>query len=87
VIRTSAQISLYPLGTEDLSPAIDEALAIFHKHGVEIRPGPMSTMVVGDATAVFSSLEDAYRRLAAKNRLVLVATVSNTCPPSSDPGG
>ena len=82
MIRTSAQISVYPLGRENLSSAINEALEIFRKHGVEVRPGPMSTVVVGDSKSVFSSLEEAYRQLAAKNRLVLVATVSNACIPS-----
>ena len=82
MIATSAQISVYPLGREDLSPTINEALEIFRKHGVEVRPGPMSTVVVGDSRAVLSSLEEAYRRLAAKNRLVVVATISNACIPS-----
>jgi uncharacterized protein YqgV (UPF0045/DUF77 family) len=87
MIRTSAQISVYPLGGKDLSPAINEALDVFRRHGMEVRPGPMSTVIEGDSGAVFSSLEDAYRLLATKNRLVVVATFSNACPPFSSPGG
>jgi uncharacterized protein YqgV (UPF0045/DUF77 family) len=77
---TSAQISLYPLGPKDLSSAIDQALEIFRKHDLAVKPGSMSTLVLGDDTAVFASLQEAYTRLAGQGRLVLVATVSNACP-------
>jgi uncharacterized protein YqgV (UPF0045/DUF77 family) len=77
---TSAQVSLYPLGREDLSTAIDQALKIFRKHDLAVRPGPMSTLILGDHASVFGSLQEAYGHLAEQGPLVLVATFSNSCP-------
>jgi uncharacterized protein YqgV (UPF0045/DUF77 family) len=77
---TSAQVSLYPLGREDLSSAIDQALEIFHQYNLVLRPGVMSTLIVGDDATVFAALQAAYGRSAGQGRLVLVATLSNACP-------
>jgi uncharacterized protein YqgV (UPF0045/DUF77 family) len=82
VITTSAQVSIYPLGQDDLSPAINEALDIFRKHRLEVQPGTMGTIIAGGASVVFASLEEVYRRLANDRRLVMVATLSNACPRS-----
>jgi uncharacterized protein YqgV (UPF0045/DUF77 family) len=77
---TSAQISLYPLGRESLSSAIDQALEIFHQYDLAVHPGEMSTLVVGDEATVFAALQAAYRRVAGQGRLVLVVTLSSACP-------
>lgn len=42
---TSAQVSLYLLWQERLSPTIEEALHIFRGHDLEVHPGPMSTLI------------------------------------------
>jgi uncharacterized protein YqgV (UPF0045/DUF77 family) len=76
----SAQVSLYPLGQEVLSPAIDEALTIFKEHGLAVNPGPMSTLVIGDDESVFAALHAALRRASEEGRVVMVATFSNACP-------
>lgn len=76
----SAQVSLYPLGQKDLSPAIDEALNIFRQYGLDVTPGAMSTLVVGDDAAVFSALQEAFQRAAKEDRAVMVVTFSNACP-------
>jgi uncharacterized protein YqgV (UPF0045/DUF77 family) len=81
----SAQVSLYPLGQEDLSPAIDEALNIFRHHGLDVRPGSMSTLISGDDAAVFSALQAAFQCAAKKSQVVMAVTLSNACPlPKSD---
>jgi uncharacterized protein YqgV (UPF0045/DUF77 family) len=80
VIGISAQVSLYPLGEEDLSPAIDKALHIFHEHGLDVEPGPMSTLVMGDDETVFAALQAAFRCVAERGRMVMVVTYSNACP-------
>ena len=77
---TSAQVSLYPLAREDLSPAIGQVLEIFRKHDLAVKPGPMSTLVHGDDSAVFGSLQEAWGRLAGQGPLVMIATISNACP-------
>lgn len=80
MIGISAQVSLYPLGSEDLSPAIGEALLIFQQHGLEVAPGSMSTLISGNEAVVFSALQEAFRRAAQQGRVVMVTTFSNACP-------
>jgi tRNA-Thr(GGU) m(6)t(6)A37 methyltransferase TsaA len=80
VIGTAAQVSLYPLGQESLAPAIDEALRIFRKHGLEVEPGAMSSLITGDDDAIFAALQEAFAHVAGQGRVVMVATFSNACP-------
>ena len=85
MIGISAQVSLYPLGQEDLSPAIDEALRIFREHGLDVDPGSMSTLVSGGDETVFAALQAAFQRAAGQGRVVMVVAFSNACPlPESD---
>jgi uncharacterized protein YqgV (UPF0045/DUF77 family) len=83
----SAQVSLYPLRQDDLSPAIDETLNIFRHHDLDVAPGSMSTLVSGDDAAVFSALQEAFRRAVKGGRVAMVTTFSNACPaPASEAG-
>jgi tRNA-Thr(GGU) m(6)t(6)A37 methyltransferase TsaA len=86
MIGIAAQVSLYPLGQEALSPAIDEALRIFREHGLEVEPGAMSTMISGDDDTIFAALQEAFRRVAEQHRVVMVVTFSNACPVPSQAG-
>lgn len=76
----SAQISLYPLRQPHLRPAVGAVAAELEAHGLCAEPGPMSTLVNGEADAVFAALRDAFARVAEKGDVVLVVTVSNACP-------
>jgi len=80
VVGIAAQVSLYPLRQEALSPAIDEALQIFRDHGLDVESGAMSTMIIGDDTAVFAALQEAFRRVAGQGHVVMLVTFSNACP-------
>jgi uncharacterized protein YqgV (UPF0045/DUF77 family) len=80
MIGILAQVSLYPLGKEKLSPAIDEALRVFDQHGLEVIPGFMSTLISGDDETIFSALKTALRRVSEQGRVVMVVTFSNACP-------
>ena len=83
----AAQVSLYPLGQEALSPAIDDALRIFREHGLEMIPGPMSTQISGDVVTVFDAIQTAFQSVAGQGRVVMVVTFSNACPlPESEIG-
>ena len=75
----SAQVSLYPLRHEELSPVIDEALEEFRRQGLEVQPGTMSTMVLGSEELVFSALRDAFTNASRRGDVVMVVTVSNAC--------
>jgi len=47
----SAQVSVYPLRQEHLSPAVEAVRAELEAHGLRAEVGAMSTQVVGDAEA------------------------------------
>lgn len=64
MIGISAQVSLYPLGQEHLSPAINQALRIFREHDLEVKPGSMSTLLSGDDETVFAALKAALQSVA-----------------------
>jgi len=76
----TAQVSLYPLRQPELTPAIDEVLEIFRQQGLEVTPGPMSSLVVGDSANVFRALQRAFQNAAREGEVVMVTTFSNTCP-------
>lgn len=79
-MRVSAQISLYPLRQQSLSPVLDEALQEFRRPDLDVQPGPMSTMVSGDEADVFAAIRQAFLRSAARGDVVMVVTVSQACP-------
>jgi uncharacterized protein YqgV (UPF0045/DUF77 family) len=79
-MQVSAQVSLYPLGQSSLGPAIEAALQAFGARGLDYRVGSMSTLVAGEAEAVFEALRDAFQTAAAHGGTVMVLTVSNACP-------
>lgn len=79
----SVQLSLYPLRQPHLGPAISKALDVFRARGLEVTAGSMSTVVVGDSDALFDALKASFQSAAALGDVVMVASVSNCCPPSS----
>jgi uncharacterized protein YqgV (UPF0045/DUF77 family) len=76
----SAQVSLYPLRQPDLSSAIDDALKIFHTHGLRVVPGSMSTVITGGIDEVFGGLREALQRATDEGEVVMAVTFSNACP-------
>lgn len=80
MIPISAQISLYPLGQEDIATPIQEVIAVFAEHGLSHRVGSMSTLVWGDDEALFAALREAFARATGHGGAVMVITVSNACP-------
>jgi uncharacterized protein YqgV (UPF0045/DUF77 family) len=75
----SAQVSLYPLGQADLLPAIEALWKALGAHGLALQPGPMSTLVEGEAHTVFKALADAFEAAAHYGATVMAVTVSNAC--------
>jgi uncharacterized protein YqgV (UPF0045/DUF77 family) len=76
----SAQVSVYPLRQERLDPAIEVVVGALRREGIEVRKGPMSTLVRGEAQIVFAALREGFERAAAQGDVVMVFTVSNACP-------
>ncbi|GIV99648.1 YkoF family thiamine/hydroxymethylpyrimidine-binding protein [Roseiflexus sp.] len=79
-VGLTAQVSLYPLRQEHLSPAIDAALALWRERGLDVRPGAMSTLIAGEEETVWEALRAAFAAAAACGETVMVVTVSNACP-------
>ncbi|MGE0228274.1 MAG: YkoF family thiamine/hydroxymethylpyrimidine-binding protein [Dehalococcoidia bacterium] len=75
----SAQVSLYPLGAEDLSPMIDEVIDIFRAHALLVETGPMSTLIAGDDGRLFEALREATWVANRSGKMVMVITLSNAC--------
>jgi uncharacterized protein YqgV (UPF0045/DUF77 family) len=48
--------------------------------GLDVRSGPMSTIVTGEPDAVFDGLKASFRSAAELGDAVMVVTVSNCCP-------
>ena len=76
----SAQISIYPLRQDRLGPAIEAVRATLTDHGLTPEVGPMSTIVVGEDTAIFAALGEAFAKAAELGEVVMTVTVSNACP-------
>jgi uncharacterized protein YqgV (UPF0045/DUF77 family) len=79
-MTVSAQIAIYPLRQERLTPAIDAVRAALTARGLAPEMGPMSTTVTGEADTVFAALREAFERAAAAGHVVMTVTVSNACP-------
>jgi uncharacterized protein YqgV (UPF0045/DUF77 family) len=76
----SAQLSLYPLRQERLSPAIQAVAEALLGVGLQPHVGPMSTVVTGEVAKVFAGLQEAFVRAAAGGDVVMTVTLSNACP-------
>jgi uncharacterized protein YqgV (UPF0045/DUF77 family) len=79
-MTVSAQISLYPLRQERLSPAIEALRQALEREGLAAQVGPMSTLVSGEASRVFAALRYGFEQAAAAGPVAMTVTVSNACP-------
>lgn len=79
-MELTAQVSLYPLRRPELSSTIDNTLEIFRQQGLEVTPGPMSSLIAGDSANIFRALQRAFQNVAEKSEVVMVTTFSNACP-------
>ena len=76
----SAQIAIYPLRQERLTPAITAVTAALEATGLRPEMGAMSTTVTGEAAAVFEALQEGFVRAGAAGHVVMTVTISNACP-------
>ena len=68
-----------------MGPAINRALEVFRAHGLNVRPGTMSTVIVVEVNAVFDGLKASFQTAAALGDVVMVASISNCCQaPAAD---
>jgi len=79
-MEISAELSLYPLGAEELGGPIRTFAQKMEDHGVELSTGFMSSTAVGTLDRVFEALKEAFAAVAEEHPCVLVAKFSNACP-------
>ena len=82
-MRVQAEVSLYPLGVEELLPPIKEFIEALRGEGLEVEVGPLSSYVVGESETIFSALGRAFEKVAKKYRCVLVTKVAQLAATSS----
>jgi uncharacterized protein YqgV (UPF0045/DUF77 family) len=79
-MTASAQIAIYPLRQERLTPAVEAVQRALSDHGLKTQPGPMSTYAAGEAETIFAALQDAFARASVIGHVVMTVTLSNACP-------
>jgi uncharacterized protein YqgV (UPF0045/DUF77 family) len=53
---------------------------LLQKDEIEIRTGPMSSLITADSEVIFRNLKEAFEQLAKEYEVVLTAKISNACP-------
>ncbi len=79
-MKSSMEVSLYPLGTDDLGPSISRFISILEDRGCHVETGPMSTLVTADSSVLFDAMKQAYESVASEGGVVVVMKISNACP-------
>lgn len=78
----SAQVSIYPLRQQRLTPAIEAVRERLEAAGLRPEVGSMSTVVVGEDEVIFGALREGFRAAAGSGHVVMAVTLSNACPVS-----
>jgi len=79
-MQVAAQINIYPLRQERLSPAIEGAWEALGSHNVTVDKDGMSTVVLGEEEEVFAAVREGFRAAASLGPVSMVVTFSNACP-------
>jgi uncharacterized protein YqgV (UPF0045/DUF77 family) len=81
-MKVRAEISVYPLKTNELSSPIDEFCRILQAQGLKVQIGPMSSSISGECKDLFKAVQEAFEQLDEKYQVMMTAKISNACPPS-----
>jgi uncharacterized protein YqgV (UPF0045/DUF77 family) len=76
----SAQVAIYPLRQDRLTPAITAVSEALQAAGLRPQVGAMSTTVTGETDVVFAALQEGFVRAGATGHVVMTVTISNACP-------
>ncbi len=75
----SVQVSVYALDGQ-VREAVHGYLDALDATGIDRDTGTMSTVVWGDAAAVWPALQSAYEAVAAKHPIIVNTVMSNAAP-------
>jgi uncharacterized protein YqgV (UPF0045/DUF77 family) len=79
-MKVQAEVSLYPLRQNDLTKPIQQFVESLKSNDLNVKTGSMSSVISGDESIVFQSLQKAFEQAAQKYEVVLTAKISNACP-------
>ena len=79
-----AEVSLYPLRTDEIGITIESFTGDLKDAGLAVREEAMSTKLAGDVDRVFAALGEAFQHVANDHPVVLVLKASNACPTGSN---
>ena len=79
-MKVQAEVSLYPLRQNDLTKPIQQFVASLKNENLRVKTGSMSSVISGEESIVFQSLQKAFEQAAQKYKVVLTVKISNTCP-------
>ncbi len=79
-MKVNAEVSIYPLRQNDLTSPIQQFVEGLKNNKLQVKVGPMSSLVAGDSKVVFENLREGFERLAKEYEVVLTAKISNAYP-------
>jgi len=79
-MKVQAEVSLYPLRQNDLNEPIQQFIESLKSNDLEVKTGSMSSVISGEESIVFRSLQKAFAHAAKRHEVVLTAKISNACP-------
>ena len=79
-MKVQAEVSIYPLRQNDLTSPIQQFVEGLKNNKLQVKVGPMSSLVAGDSKVVFENLLEDFEQLAEEYEVVLTAKISNVCP-------
>ena len=79
-MKVQAEVSLYPLRQNDLNEPIQQFVESLKSNNLKVKTGSMSSVVLGEESIVFQSLQKAFAQATRKYEVVLTAKISNACP-------
>jgi len=79
-MKVQAEVSLYPLRQDDLAKPIQQFVESLENNNLKVKTGSMSSVISGEESIVFQSLQKAFEQAAQKYEIVLSVKISNACP-------
>jgi len=79
-MKVQAEVSLYPLRQKDLDEPIQQFVESLKKENLNVKTGSMSSVISGEESIVFQSLQNAFVQIAQKYEVILNVKISNACP-------
>jgi len=77
-MKIQAELSLYPLFTQDLIPVVNNYIDHLKKFNIKMEVREMSTHISGEMEEVFKAIESAYKNVSVNNKCVLVSKYLNS---------